>query len=360
MAISLVEMIPSITLNDTFTGTVFVIQMITLDVAGFGLTSLAKAVKRAGDEETANTASTVGLLLIGIMVVSMLSGGIDRLFGAKIPAVKEWMLYVDDFLILVRVGMTVFYGKIMHSLRDSQQHMQAQTDTRIADLESDLTKARSEQKRLEKALSDEKEAAKKQHAENAKLAQQLADVQQSLRDTLQNGTSVQASMAEMIVERNENHSQIQSLQDQLSSLKTDLQSRTAELSQVRNSLVLASQNESSMKAKIDAAVKATELSVKAQMQAEIEELRRANKQLKEQMKTSVKAPVKPTKQLSSEKFDTRSFVFACLQKNPEMKLSEIVSLAKMEGQELSEPTISRYRKEYRESSSVTENESSAM
>ena len=63
---------------------------------------------------------------------------------------------------------------------------------------------------------------------------------------------------------------------------------------------------------------------------------------------------------TQEKFDTRAFVFACLQENPDLKLAEIEQRALAAGQELSQPTASRYRKQYfasRESSDESNHES---
>ncbi len=67
--------------------------------------------------------------------------------------------------------------------------------------------------------------------------------------------------------------------------------------------------------------------------------------------------------ISEGKFDARAFVFSCLQENPDLKLSEIEKRAIAHHQDLSQPTISRYRKLFfarSESSSVVEHESSAM
>ncbi len=64
--------------------------------------------------------------------------------------------------------------------------------------------------------------------------------------------------------------------------------------------------------------------------------------------------------VSEEKFDARAFVFVCLQENADLKLSEIEQRALAQHQELSQPTISRYRKQFfakNESSSVVANES---
>ncbi len=70
-----------------------------------------------------------------------------------------------------------------------------------------------------------------------------------------------------------------------------------------------------------------------------------------------------TQAIAEEKFDTRAFVFACLEENPDLKLAEIEQRALSSGQELSQPTISRYRKQFfarSESSTVVNDESSTM
>jgi hypothetical protein len=50
--------------------------------------------------------------------------------------------------------------------------------------------------------------------------------------------------------------------------------------------------------------------------------------------------------LAAEKFDARAFVYACLQEHPAIKLAEIEHLALAAGQELSQSTASRYRKQF--------------
>jgi len=67
--------------------------------------------------------------------------------------------------------------------------------------------------------------------------------------------------------------------------------------------------------------------------------------------------------MAQASFDARAFVFSCLQERPEAKLAEIESLALARGHELSQATISRYRKQFlarRESSVLANNESSTM
>ncbi len=68
-------------------------------------------------------------------------------------------------------------------------------------------------------------------------------------------------------------------------------------------------------------------------------------------------------QAAAGKFDARAFVFACLQEHPDLKLAEIEQRAHAAGQVLSQPTASRYRKQFlhrNESSAVVDDASSSM
>lgn len=394
MAVSLIQMIPTIFLPAAFTGTMFMVNMITLDVAGFGLNSLAKAVGRAGDKETAKKAGTVGTLLIIIMVISMFSGGLNQLFGVKFPVVKEYTGYLDDVLLLIRVVMTVLYGKIMHALRDSQQYMQVQVEDAQAALQEEIARlqaslqSESDAKVAEQArLQNEVTALKNEQAQKVTdLSQQLTEMKATLETRTNELSHVQKLLtnssqneSSLLSVRSEQADTIDGLKSQLSQVQSALKNTTAELSLTRQKLSDSQQNESflqssqsekelSFQAQIEAAVKVAreemKLSLEAEMevsqqkiQAEMEDLKKANSQLKAQMKEQRNQPVKQSKQLSSEKFDTRQFCFACFQQDPKMKFSDMAQMAKKQGQELSEPTVSRYRREYRETSTPDENES---
>ena len=67
--------------------------------------------------------------------------------------------------------------------------------------------------------------------------------------------------------------------------------------------------------------------------------------------------------VTREKFDARAFVFSCLQENAACKLRDIQQLAGAKQRELSEATISRYRKQFfarRESPVKAASESTSM
>jgi hypothetical protein len=60
---------------------------------------------------------------------------------------------------------------------------------------------------------------------------------------------------------------------------------------------------------------------------------------------------------SEEKFDIRSFVFACLEENQASTIESIQQRALSIGQSVSMGSISRYRKQYTENPAVTFNSS---
>lgn len=327
MVFSLLQMLPTITLWTWLVNTILVIQMVTLDVAGFGLNSMAKAVRRGGDTATAEKAEQTATFLIIIMIVSLLSVTIAQMFGKKYPIVGDIMHYLDYGLILTRVVMTVLYGKVIHALRDSQQQMQAVADETEARLREELAQTREK-------LQQEREAVLAMKAGKESTTTDLSRQLAEMKSALDSKTVELSHTQELLQNASQNASTFQS-------------------SMAEKELALQAKMQSAMKAARDETatqMKASYLAELQAMQTKFDDQARVNAELKAQMREQAKAPTKPAKQVTPEKFDTRSFVFSCLQKSPDMKLSEIVQLAKRQGQELSEPTISRYRKEYRESS----------
>lgn len=317
MAVSLVQMIPSITLNTTFTDVVFVIQMIILDIAGFGLNSLAKAVRRAGDDETAKKAETVGTCLIVIMVVSMLSGGIDRLFGAHQPLVKEYIGYLDDVLLLIRVVMTVLYGKIMHSLRDSQQHMQVQADETVSRLREELAQSKAN-------LRDVQENA-------SQLSRQVSDLQKRLEEAQQTLLSSSEGQGGIIAK----------LQNQVADLTTQLQEKqqiSADLQTARNT-IFRLQNAESETAKLRQQVQAlsTDLQTANLQRADLtEKLERAKKKLTDLQQSGVQTGrqhrreaagdnITSIEQARSKSKMSHAEVIAYMTAHPDLKRAEVAA-----------------------------------
>lgn len=111
---NILEMFP-LNFPGWFGNSVLAVQAITLDIAGFGLTTMGDHARRQGNEKAANTAQNMGWTLIGLMILTV---GLVTL-SVLIPTTKDFVNNADKALILARVVVTVFYGHIVHSLRQA-------------------------------------------------------------------------------------------------------------------------------------------------------------------------------------------------------------------------------------------------
>ena len=113
MIINIVEILPGVQLWPWVSNTVLGVQAITMDIAGFGLASMADQARASGDEKAAAKAQWTGYFLIGIMIITLLSVSAGLLY----PPLKPYTDNTEKVLILVRVVMTVVYGHVIHTLR---------------------------------------------------------------------------------------------------------------------------------------------------------------------------------------------------------------------------------------------------
>ncbi len=186
----------------------------------------------------------------------------------------------------------------------------------------------------------------------------------------------QAQLDELVTTFNQ---QVQRLTAELSRIETNLQNRLTESSTgLANSLQqqlaneLAPLQENLQKHQEELAVIPNLQAMVQQIESStIEEVRRVKAALDKRTQTPVAEPHKqserpvlhalPTREKG--KFDARAFVFACLQKDANCKLTDIAKFASLQGEELSQSSISRYRSQFfasSESSTVDENGSSTM
>lgn len=131
------------------------IQVVTLDIAGFGLQSMADHAKDMGNEKAANGAKNTSWFLIGLMILTMLLVTI----GVLVPPAKQYTDLADKALILVRVVMTVIYGHVVHSLRHVDQQLNV-PELLAKAAEVDELKRRDE--RRAKELKDQQELKEKE------------------------------------------------------------------------------------------------------------------------------------------------------------------------------------------------------
>jgi hypothetical protein len=115
MLCNILEMLPGVSLSSTFTSTVLGVQIVSLDIGGLSLSSMAHHARDNGAEKAADVATLTSRFLIGLMVVTLLTVSVGVLY----PHLKDYTKPVENAMVLIRVVMTVLYSSVIHSLRSS-------------------------------------------------------------------------------------------------------------------------------------------------------------------------------------------------------------------------------------------------
>ena len=351
---------------------IFVIQQGALDIGGMGLLKLAK---RAGLARN-SFPMRVGMTLVGLMIANVILASVKQ----ALPMTPPWVFVTMETLLLVaRAIMAVLFGHAIHALREEYG------DTTIT-----VQEARMLQTSLEE-LSQE--LARTRCESQQQLSQQLSGIQQSFQGQL---SQVKQGLQQSLHERSQTLAN--SLHEELSSTQKSFQMRLSEIQQSFQELSTSQegtryQDTLARLAILSLKVQQLESSTAQQFQT-VQALLNAKNTvphtLQEQADNAeqhiqrpvlralpvqqVQHPKKTTGDRAKEtrplalqsptatKFDARAFVYACLRENAHLKLAEIEQRAKALGQELSQPTISRHRKQFllHSENSATSNESSSQ
>ncbi len=219
------------------------IQSITLDVAGFGLTAMAASARRRGDTKSARKADIMGWTLISVMAVTV---SLITL-AAFDTNLAEFVNEADNALMLIRVIVTVFYGHIVHQLREaSTAH-----ETRLAELETLVPQ-------LQQQLTTQEQEIATVQGQLAGAQKHVADIQRQLEDEKENGASIRHKL--------------DVAQQHVSSLEAELEAGHGDTAGLRRELNAAHAEVESLRGRLDA--KQRELDVMAADQAGIIALRR--------------------------------------------------------------------------------------
>jgi DNA repair exonuclease SbcCD ATPase subunit len=133
------------------------IQSIMLDIAGFGLTAMAASARRRGDDKSATKANVMGWTLITVMAITV---GLVTLAAFR----KDWTSDIDQanhVLMFVRVIVTVFYGHIVHQLREestAHENRLAELEGEVVTLQQQITAKKQEAANVQAQLSNEQKA----------------------------------------------------------------------------------------------------------------------------------------------------------------------------------------------------------
>lgn len=227
---NILEMFP---LPEPFAGVfgniVLAVQVITLDIAGFGLTTMGDHAERRGDVNAAKTARRMGWTLISLMILTVGMVTVALL----IPPTRDFISNAEKVLMLARVIVTVLYGHIVHRLRSaSTAH-----ENRIAELEKEVGSLRGQlQAKQQEASTAQQRVSTLQSqldTECAALRGQLGIKQQeieSLHEALGNEQNFQSSRVFDLQE------EVKREQARTAALRSELNAKQAELERVQLSL----------------------------------------------------------------------------------------------------------------------------
>lgn len=146
-------LLPGITLPQIITNTVFIIQMLTLDIGGMGLAGIARQAAAEGDSEGAKKAGALGKWLIRIVIATLISAALEMIIH-PLPVYQLAKSYVDVAFLVVSAVLTIAraicavqYTVVMHDLKGT--HTPAASSTPAVDVEALISQA------LEKVANDQ-------------------------------------------------------------------------------------------------------------------------------------------------------------------------------------------------------------
>ena len=189
------------------------VQAVTLDIAGFGLASMASEARRQGHEQAAKHAQVTAVLLIGLMILTLLLVTVGVLW----PAAKPYTDLAEKVLIVGRVVMTVLYGHIVHSLRDAKQaytNQVARLQEELARAQQQMTSGQAEVSRLREHLATKTKEVDGLRGQGEELRATVEQV------TEQSGYELRATVARY---EQEKQTMVTSYQEQVESLSCELQ-----------------------------------------------------------------------------------------------------------------------------------------
>ncbi len=383
MIANIIEILPGVTFWIWLSDTILGVQAITLDIAGFGLASMADHAAARGDTNAANSAKVTSWFLIGLMLVTLVNVSVGILF----PFTLEYTLMIDKGLILARVGMMVVYGHVVHGLRSSHTvRQQAQQDLRAENealtttvttlqqqieshqhratlMQKQLDNAQQEISRLQTALTDEQERSstlKKEwetgQGDTATLRRQLNTTSietetlkaqlegkdrelESLRETLMGNQEFQESRVQQLLSSEQK--QVERLRQQLEAeqegtiaLRQQLNATNLQVVDLTARLEAANLQVKKLQNEAHDSTKMTELL--DQKCRELErvnaDLRTAKTQISELQKAKTQTPKKdnitPIETAKSSRI-SHAEVLAYMAANPDLKRTEVAAQLKI-------------------------------
>lgn len=170
-------LLPGLALPQGITSTVFIVQMLTLDIGGMGLARIAKQARDEGDSEGAKKTAALGKWLIRIVIATLVAAALEQIvkplpvYQTIKPGADVFFLLVSSCLVIARAVCAVQYSVVMHSLKshehqapgrnpqDIQAHLSWQLVGLAGYLQTDYRQIASDQARLIASVQQAQTAA---------------------------------------------------------------------------------------------------------------------------------------------------------------------------------------------------------
>ncbi len=118
---SCAELYPGVHLPDGLSLAVFLVQLGALDIGGLSLAKLAKQAREDGNAAGAKNAERLSKWLIGIMLVGVVTVGLEHALPVALPT---WVITsVNVLLVVARSICAVLYGRVVHDLKQEMVRM---------------------------------------------------------------------------------------------------------------------------------------------------------------------------------------------------------------------------------------------
>ncbi len=235
---SCAQLYPHVSLPTGLSLAVFLVQMGALDIGGLSLGKLAKQAREDGNQAGATNANTLSKWLIGIMLVGVVTVGLEHALPFALPS---WVTVgIDVLLVVARSICAVLYGRVVHSLKSEnvahslpamQEMFSAELTERVERITAAAENKLTEQVRSITATAENKLSEMHQQftRELTSLVEQAAAERPALAtlsETMETHSTTLAQLAALpeLVER-QSHSLKQAMQDLRASIESSTSSK---------------------------------------------------------------------------------------------------------------------------------------
>ena len=355
---SCAQLYPGVYLPVGLSLAVFLIQMGALDIGGLSLAKLAKQAREDGNMAGAANAERLSKWLIGIMLVGVVTVGLEHALPVALPT---WVITcVDVLLVVARSICAVLYGQVVHALKSEAEqeptHVVKTVDvyTRLdAYIESLRQFGQSVERQFQHTetriqgvtealqLTDNRILSVLQliQASGAETEGRMLGLAEALR------SHVDRSLAPIVTELNE---QAETL--------SALSALSAQIGQFEATARVEWQEvKVTVEKHLEVLPKLAEQIVSpAAVTHRIAAPKAITEKRKDRKVRKVKGSVTPAPNTSGEPFDKREFIRECLREDPGVSIGVIQQKALLHGQTIASGYVSEVRKAFVEQRATTE------